>query len=201
MQWCSANNGCCYTWDVIFNQGAHDAWEIIMNPPGLLKIQASDNWAMLIPFAFAISSTRLMISWVGRLSAVYPFRNGSVSVLFVASVKGLQRSPRAIGDQGIEATLNHCEATMSWRGRGISRHIHWGLETFHALLHGRRGCNDFALIWTAWVCYWWRSLHSWGVKSRCKRPTERTLHRRNWNIVLSTTNIENSSIRCVHCQA
>jgi len=83
-----------------------------MNSPGLLKIQASDNWAMLIPFAFAISSTRLMISWVGGLSAVYPFRNGSVSVLFVASVKGLQRSPRAIGDQGIEATLNHYEATM-----------------------------------------------------------------------------------------
>lgn len=106
VQWCGANYGCCYTWNVMFDQDTHDTWEHIEYSPGLLIIQASDNWAMLTPFAFAISSTRLIISWLGA-SVLYRFTAKSVPVRFVTSVKGLQRSPRATGDQGIEPTLNH----------------------------------------------------------------------------------------------
>jgi len=61
---------------------------------------------MLTPFAFAIFSTRLMISWVGA-SVLYRSTAKSVPVRIVTSVKGLQRIPRATGDQGIEPTLNH----------------------------------------------------------------------------------------------
>lgn len=105
-QWCGANYGCCYTWNVMLDQGTHDTWEHIEHSPGLLIIQASDNWAMLTPFAFAIFSTRLMISWVGA-SVLYRSTAKSVPVRIVTSVKGLQRIPRATGDQGIEPTLNH----------------------------------------------------------------------------------------------
>jgi hypothetical protein len=62
---------------------------------------------MLIPFFLAISSTRLIISWVAGLSVVYPFWAASVSLRIVVTAKGLQRSPRAIGDQGIDPTPNH----------------------------------------------------------------------------------------------
>ena len=130
VQWCSANDGCCYTWDVMLDQGTHDTWEHIEHSPGLLKIQASDNWAMLTPFAFAISSTRLMISWV-KLSVLYCFSAESLPARFVTSVKGLQRSPRAMGDQGIEPTLNHYGTIIRAGANGA--HVETYIESWEHL--------------------------------------------------------------------
>ena len=139
-----------------------------INSPGLLMIQANDSWAMLTPFAFATSSTRLMISWVKGLSVVYPFWALSVSFRLVTSVKGLQRSPRAIGDQGMEATLNHwgryhIRASVNGADTGIYIESREHLTFFFTVdevvmvLHWYEGCE---LVVDSVVC------DSWEMKSR-----------------------------------
>ena len=148
--------------------------------------QANDTWAMLIPFAFATSPTRLMISWVKGLSVVYPFWIGSVSFRFETSVKGLQRSPRAIGDQGMEATLNHCEVEIradvnrTHPGTYIEGREHlaffFTVDEVVMILHWYEGCK---LVVDGVVCIHekWKSRGDWS--------TERTLHSGNWKIMIS----------------